>query len=85
MKAYLPIPKELKRWPRDVILNIIYTKVGKPFKDWVDAKVQERNESKLAKEDNDIAMNSELIKLYFQSNHKSSKCIPRHINGKFKF
>ena len=38
--AALPMVEiELKKLPRQYIANIIYTIVGKPFDDWIDARV----------------------------------------------
>ena len=36
--------QELEKLPRQYIINVIYTKVGEPFKKWVDARVGERHE-----------------------------------------
>ena len=46
------LPVEEKEWhtlPRQYLANLIYTVVGQPFQDWVDVKIQERNE-KVVKE-----------------------------------
>ena len=47
----LPIPKECLRLERSYISNLIYSIVGDPFRDWVDAQVNKRN-SKVAMEGN---------------------------------
>ena len=40
---YLPINKEMRTLPRQWIINATYTVVGKPFKDWIRARIEERN------------------------------------------
>ena len=40
----LPIVKEIRKMPRAYVCNIIYTRIGKPFADWVGIRCQERNE-----------------------------------------
>ena len=37
-------PKEIKKLGRQYIINVIYTRVGQKFKDWVDARVNARHE-----------------------------------------
>ena len=43
MKA-LPIEKEIKKLPRQYLANVGYTKVGKPFTDWINQQAAIRNE-----------------------------------------
>ena len=40
----LPVTKEIRKMPRAYVCNIIYTRVGQPFADWVAARCKERNE-----------------------------------------
>ena len=35
--------REVLKLHRDYVSSVIYTVVGKPFKDWVDLKIRERN------------------------------------------
>lgn len=61
----LPITKnELDKLPRQYIANIIYTIVGKPFYDWVEARVNLRNQN--IKEENlmNIEMDDEIAKIF---------------------
>jgi len=46
MAALPMVETELKKLPRQYIANIIYTLVGKPFDDWIDARVQARHEKR---------------------------------------
>ena len=46
MAALPMVETELKKLPRQYIANIIYTTVGKPFDDWIDARVQARHEKR---------------------------------------
>ena len=45
----LPIePREVEKMPRSYLANVIYTIVGKPFRDWVDQAIKTRNEKIVA-------------------------------------
>ena len=46
MAALPMVETELKKLPRQYIANIIYTIVGKPFDDWIDARVRARHEKR---------------------------------------
>ena len=43
--------REIRKMPRAYVGNVIYTRVGKPFKEWVAQGCRERNE-RLAREHN---------------------------------
>ena len=47
----LPIPREIRKMPRPYVCNVIYTLVGKDFRDWVSERCKIRNE-KLASDHN---------------------------------
>ena len=53
------------------MINVIYTRVGPPFKAWVEERVQERND-KMVK-DNFIEMDPEIQAAFKASTHISSK------------
>ena len=59
--------QELEKLPRQYLINIIYTKVGDTFKNWVDEKVDERHEK--IKEDGNkmVEMDPELYESYKKS------------------
>lgn len=45
----LPIePREVEKLPRSYLANVIYTIVGKPFRDWVDEAIKARNDKIVA-------------------------------------
>lgn len=48
---YLPDERDLHRLPRQWVISVIYTVVGQPFADWVEERMEARNE-KLAAEGN---------------------------------
>ena len=39
----LPVEREIYKLTRQYIINVIYTLVGESFSQWVDARVEERN------------------------------------------
>ena len=51
MWKYLPDERDLHRLPRQWVISVIYTVVGQPFSDWLEGRMQARNE-KLAAEGN---------------------------------
>ena len=56
--------QELKKLPRQFIINVIYTKVGEPFKKWVDARVGERHEKVKEKEELYVELDPEIVKVF---------------------
>ena len=42
--GYLPQEKELMSLPRDFFITVIHSIVGKPFRDWVDSRINLRNQ-----------------------------------------
>ena len=40
---YFPEPDDIRKLPRQWIINVAYTLVGKPFADWVKAIMDTRN------------------------------------------
>ena len=53
--------------PRQWIINIIYTKVGDKFKEWVDGKVNERHEKVKVDGEQYIELDPEIAKIFFAS------------------
>ena len=43
--------KEIEKLPKQYIASVIHTIVGKPFREWMDAKLVERNEELIEKKD----------------------------------
>ena len=40
---HVPADRDLRRVPRIWLINVIYTVIGRPFADWVKARIEERN------------------------------------------
>ena len=60
-------PNETKKLGRQYIINVLYTRLGDKFKDWVDEKVNARHE-KVKKEGNKyIELEPELAKVFYES------------------
>ena len=67
MKAFPLDQQEREKLPRDYIISVIYTLVGKPFSDWVDQLVEERHEGVADKRELYIEMDAEIAEIYQQS------------------
>jgi len=67
MKAFPSVEKERKKLPRQYIINVIYTLVGQPFRDWVYRLVDNRHESVVDKRDMNIVMDPEIAAIYKES------------------
>ena len=50
-----------------------YTLVGRPFADWVQTKMETRNEKLIAKRDMAIMMDPDILRAFQASTHVSSK------------
>jgi len=62
---YLPITeKEILKLPRAYTGNVIYTVLGKPFDDWVQLKIKERNELRKQEREMQIAMDPEIMRVF---------------------
>ena len=62
-----------KKLPRAWVINVGATVLGKPFLDWVKAKIQERNENAAREQNLLIAMDSGLAAAFNDSTHFSRK------------
>ena len=51
LKALPTGEKEIEKLPRQYIANVIHTIVGQPFREWMDAKLVERNQELTEKKD----------------------------------
>ena len=58
---YLPDKQDLDRVPRAWIANVIYTIVGDPFKEYVDAMIEQRNQALINKRDLGISMDPQIL------------------------
>ena len=50
--------------PRDYVISVIYTLIGKPFSKWVDRLVEERHEGVATKKELYIEMDEEIAEIY---------------------
>jgi hypothetical protein len=70
---YFPEQKELRRLPKQFIVNIASTVIGRLFDDWVKVQITTRN-LKIAKEqDLHIEVDPEIAEIFRQSTSVSSK------------
>jgi hypothetical protein len=75
---YLPDERDMHRLPRQWLINVIYTVVGKPFQDWVDERIEQRN-SKVAEDDNKmIEVDPAIAAAFNASNYISGKYMHEH-------
>ena len=73
VKEALPLlEREIKKLPRQYLVNIIHTLVGKPFAAWVDRKVNERN-AKVTIDKDQIEMDPDIAAIYQASTTISGK------------
>jgi hypothetical protein len=70
---YLPDTRDWHKLPRQWLVNIFYSVVGKPFSDWVDDLVNDRHQGVADKNDLMIAMDPEIAKAFQESTAISSK------------
>ena len=75
VEAYLPDVQDRHRLPRQWVINIISSVVGKPFAVWTHNIVSQRNDVFAEKNDKMMAMDPEIAKHFYQSNAISSKCL----------
>ena len=48
-RYYMPCVKEIIRLPKQFIINVAYTVIGDPFKEWIREQIETRNK-KVTKE-----------------------------------
>ena len=73
MKCLPELEEETKKMPRQYLANIVYTVVGKPFYDWVDGKVEERNKKVINEANMGIEMDPEIAAIFKASTAVSGK------------
>lgn len=76
---HLPDGKELRKTPRQWIVNVIATIVGKPFKEWVKQRIDERNATVVEKNNLGITMDAQIAAAYHASTAVSGKSSQRSI------
>ena len=74
--AYLPDEVDIKKVPKQWLVNVCAAVIGEPFKRWVWDRVVERNQEMNNKNEVMIAADKEIAERFHASNHVSSKCRP---------
>ena len=64
VKNTLPDLKELLKMNRGYLSNVIYTLVGQPFKDFVDERIQQRNQAMQEKRNLLVHLDSEVARVF---------------------
>ena len=59
--------QELDKLPREYLINVIFTKVGEPFKNWVDERVGMRHEKVKEKGEMFVELDPEIHKVFMAS------------------
>ena len=70
---YLPDGQELRKAPRQWIVNVAASILGKPFQDWVGAKIKERNATVTEERNMLINMDPRVAAAFHASNAVSCK------------
>ena len=73
MKAFPQNRKETEKFPRQYIANLIHTLVGKPFRQWVDAKLEARNTELAEKKEMVIELDPQIEAIFKASTAVSGK------------
>ena len=64
MKAFPIETKEIKKFPRQYIANVIYTLVGSPFEQWVNKRIKDRHRKIAEEKDLNIELDPEIAALF---------------------
>ena len=72
---YLPDDRDIDKVPRQWIVNICYTILGKPFADWVGESIAHRNQKVAEKQDLLLDLDPEILKAFHQSKNISTVSI----------
>ena len=72
---YVPeLHKEVIKLPKQWVVNIAWTVVGKPFGEWVRERIEERNYKVAVEKNLLIQMDPEVAETFKKSTAVSSKC-----------
>ena len=61
---YFPEPDDIRKLPRQWIINVAYSLVGKPFADWVQVIIEARNKELVEKRDMAIQMDPDILRAF---------------------
>ena len=70
---HLPHEDDLKRLPRQWIINCAYTLLNKPFADWVQERTEARNQKLIDEHEMGINIDPQIMRCFEASTHVSSK------------
>ena len=73
LKALPTENKELEKLPKQYVANIIYTIVGDDFKDWVQGRIDDRNEKVKKEKDMMVELDPEILAIFNASTSVSGK------------
>ena len=73
VKHYLPDQRDLHRLPRQYIVNVIFTVVGQPIKDYVNKCIKQRNDELAENRDLLIELDPQIAAAFKTSLNISSK------------
>ena len=73
LPPYLPDERDLRKLPRQWIINVVYSVIGEPFRQWVSTTIKKRNDELADKRDLMIELDPEIAKAFRSSVNISSK------------
>ena len=73
MKAFPSNRKEIEKFPRQYIANVIHTVVGQPFQQWVDMQLESRNAELAEKKEMYIELDPQIEAVFKASTAVSGK------------
>ena len=80
MKCWPDLEEETKKMTRQYLTNIVYTIVGKPFYDWIETKIEQRNEKVKSEANMGIEMDPEIAEIF-----KASTTVSGNYHYSFHF
>ena len=78
VSQYLPDERDIRKLPRQFVLNVVYSCVGGEFQQWVDTQVSTRNQKFVADDRMMIELDPEVAKAFAGSTAVSiarSRCV----------
>ena len=75
LQVFMPIEKELKSLNKQFIVNVAYSVVGEPFKQWVKDMIETRNQDMTKSKNLLINMDTDVAAAFQASTAVSSKYI----------
>jgi len=72
VQDYLPDRQEWDKLPRQWLISVLYTLVGKPFADWAFQRMEWRNEKVVEKQQLAIEMDPDILRAFHASTFVST-------------